>query len=326
MLEHAFAGSTRETYGSGLLLFHVFCDMKGIAEAQRAPACAVLLSSFVSTLAGAYAPKSITNYLAGVHAWHIIHGLPWQPNAAETDAIIKAAEGLRPAASRRKLRHPFTIEYIVALRSQLDLMLPLDAAVFACLTTTFYSAAQLGEFTVVNLKPSSFHGSTHVTPSHVSLVQDRNGLSMTAFRIPQTKSSPAGEEVSWAQQHGLSDPEAVLASHFLVNSPPADSPLFAYRFGKGHRPLTKSKMLAVLSKAALACCLDPLQGHGIRIGSTLEYLLRGIPFKVVKVKGRWASNSFLLYLRKHAQILAPYMQADPVLHDAFTRLTMPPVR
>ena len=85
-------------------------------------------------------------------------------------------------------------------------------------------------------------------------------------------------------------------------------------------------MLAVLSKAALGCHLDPLQGHGIRIGSTLEYLLRGVPFEVVKVKGRWASDAFLLYLRKHAQILAPYMQADPVLHEAFTRLTMPPVR
>jgi hypothetical protein len=51
-------------------------------------------------------------------------------------------------------------------------------------------------------------------------------------------------------------------------------------------------MLAVLSKAALACHLDPLQGRGIRIGSTLEYLLRGVPFEVVKVKGRWAGDSF----------------------------------
>jgi hypothetical protein len=307
-------------------LFHVFCDMKDISEAQRAPACAVLLSAFVSALAGTYAPRTIVNYLAGVRAWHIIHGLPWQPNAMETDALIKAAEGLRPASSRRKLRRPFTVEYILALRSQLDPMLPLDAAVFACLTTTFYAAARLGEFTVTSLKPGSFHSSTHVTPSHVTLVHDRNGLSMLAFRIPRTKSAPSGEEVSWAKQHGLSDPEAALARHLQVNAPPADGPLFAYRSGKGHRALTKSKMLAVLSRAALACGLDPLQGHGIRIGSTLEYLLRGVPFEVVKVKGRWASDSFRLYLRKHAQILAPYMQVDPVLHEAFTRLTMPPVR
>ncbi|TEB31909.1 hypothetical protein FA13DRAFT_1628746, partial [Coprinellus micaceus] len=50
-------------------------------------------------------------------------------------------------------------------------------------------------------------------------------------------------------------------------------------------------------------------GHGIRIGPTLEYLLRGVPFDVMKVKGWWASDTFQTYLRKHAQILAPYMQA-----------------
>ena len=52
-----------------------------------------------------------------------------------------------------------------------------------------------------------------------------------------------------------------------------------------------------------------MHGHGIRIGATLEYLLRGIPFDVMKVKGRWVSNAFQLYLRKHNQILAPYMQS-----------------
>ena len=33
-----------------------------------------------------------------------------------------------------------------------------------------------------------------------------------------------------------------------------------------------------------------------------------------------------LYLRKHAQILAPYIQAAPVVHDTFVCLTMPAVR
>jgi hypothetical protein len=71
--------------------------------------------------------------------------------------------------------------------------------------------------------------------------------------------------------------------------------------------------------------MTPLKGHGIRIGSTLEYLLRHIPFDVVKVKGRWASDAFLLYLRKHAQILAPYMQAALALHKSFLQYTIPPI-
>jgi hypothetical protein len=89
------------------------------------------------------------------------------------------------------------------------------------------------------------------------------------------------------------------------------------------KPLTKSKFLEVVHQAAVSAGLEKLQGHGIRIGSTLEYLLRGVPFDVVKVKGRWASDAFLVYLRKHAQILAPYMQDRPEVHEAFVRIAMP---
>jgi len=87
----------------------------------------------------------------------------------------------------------------------------------------------------------------------------------------------------------------------------------------------KSKFLAELARAMHATGLELLQGHGIRIGSTLEYLLRGVPFNVMKVKGRWSSDAFTLYLRKHAQILAPYIQVAPAVHDAFVCLTMPAV-
>ena len=80
-----------------------------------------------------------------------------------------------------------------------------------------------------------------------------------------------------------------------------------------------------MAVAARAAGLDPHQGHGICIGSMLEYLLRGMPFKVMKVEGWWASDAFLVYLTKHAQILAPYMQAVPEVHENFIRLTMPQI-
>ncbi|KAF8811033.1 hypothetical protein BYT27DRAFT_6471013 [Phlegmacium glaucopus] len=135
-----------------------------------------------------------------------------------------------------------------------------------------------------------------------------------------------GEDVYWAKQHGESDPVAALERHKNVNMPPPEGHLFAYRYKNGHRPLTKTKFIERMANAARAAGLEPLQGHGIRIGATLEYLLRGIPFDVMKAKGRWASDSFLLYLTKHAQVLAPYMQATPQVHEAFTRYIVPHVR
>ncbi|KAJ6611100.1 hypothetical protein B0H10DRAFT_1729909, partial [Mycena sp. CBHHK59/15] len=69
--------------------------------------------------------------------------------------------------------------------------------------------------------------------------------------------------------------------------------------------LMKSKFLKVINIALKMASLQPLQGHGIHIGATLGYLLCGIPFDVVKAIDHLASSTFEIYLRKHAQIIAP---------------------
>ncbi|KAH7907931.1 hypothetical protein BJ138DRAFT_1069615 [Hygrophoropsis aurantiaca] len=321
VLVHTWAESTKESYGSGLLVYHVFCDAKSIPEAQRAPAPADLISAFIAYLAGSYAGRTISNYVHGIRAWHILHGMQWALNDNEIDALLKAAENLAPPSSKRKKRRPYTIAFITSLLEHLDPNIPLDASVASCLTTTFYCAARVGEFTIPKL--DAFNPTIHVKPSDVRAEHDRNDLQMTVFHLPRTKTTHEGEDVSWAKQHGPTDPETLWNNHKTVNNPPPEGALFSYRHKNGHRPLTKQKFLARLTQAARAASLDPLQGHGIRIGATLEYLLRGIPFDVVKSKGRWASDAFQLYLRKHAQIMAPYMQATPAVHDQFIRYTMP---
>ena len=312
------------SYGAGLLMWHCFCDGKGIPEEGRAPATQALLSVFIAYLASAYSGRTIAGYLSGVRAWHVLHGLPWALEDNEMTTMLRAAEKLTPSTSRKKKRHPYTPAFISAIRSQLDLEKPLDAAVFACLTTCFYASARLGEFTVRTL--NSFTPTAHVTTQHLSYDQDRNGLKVTVLHLPRTKvAGNEGEDVYWASQNGDTDPTAALSQHLRVNQPSEASHLFAYKATNTRRPLTKSKFLERVEAAALAAGLEPLQGHGIRIRLTLEYLLRGIPFDVMKAKGRWAGDSFQLYLRKHAVIIAPYIQAAPV-HEKFIRYTMPLVR
>ena len=91
--------ATQAAYGSGLLAFHVFCDRKGISEDLRAPVDNLILKSFVATLAGIYSPTAITNYIAAVRAWHIVHGMEWDIGDPEMDAIIKGAKQMAPQAS-----------------------------------------------------------------------------------------------------------------------------------------------------------------------------------------------------------------------------------
>jgi hypothetical protein len=71
--------------------------------------------------------------------------------------------------------------------------------------------------------------------------------------------------------------------------------------------------------------LSDLEGHSLQIGGMLEYLLRGIPFDVVKTMGRWSSNAFKIYLHDHAVIIAPYIQALYPALKLFSHQAMPPV-
>jgi hypothetical protein len=325
VMSHAWSESTAETYGSGLLVYHIFCDRENLPEDQRAPASPVTIASFVSSLAGCYSGKTLSNYFYGVRAWHILHGAPWAVNENEMDALLKAAGNLTPASSKRKQRLPFTPKVLNIIHANLNLSLHFDAAVWACLLCAFWSAARVGELTVRSL--TGFDPLVHAKRSDIRRVQcKRTGLEQTACFIPKTKSAATGEDIFWAQQHGALDPVSALAKHFQINHGPKTGPLFAYLHKGVSRPLTKAAFLEQVSRACRAGSIEPLQGHGIRIGAVLEYLLRGVPFDVVKAIGHWASDAFRLYLRKHAQILAPYMQAEPSLHDKFVRYSMPPVR
>jgi hypothetical protein len=322
---HAWEEDTRMAYGAGLLMWHCFCDDRSIPERERAPADQALLSTFVAHMAAAYSGKTIASYLNGVRAWHILHGIPWNVEKSEMDTMLRAADKLTPSTAKKKKRQPYTPDFIAAVKQHLNLEAPLDAAVFACLTTCFYASARLGEFTVRTLL--SFDPQFHITTRNLSYDADRNDLRVTVLHLPRTKMAGIeGEDVYWASQEGDTDPTAALQNHLRVNQPSEASHLFAYQVKHTRRPLTKTKFLERVGKAARAAGREPLQGHGIRIGSTLEYLLRGVPFDVMKAKGRWAGDSFQLYLRKHAIIIAPYIQAAPAIHESFIRYAMPAAR
>lgn len=319
----SWAQGTRETYGAGLLVYHIYCDMRGIADDARCPVSPLTMSMFIASCAGSYSGSTLANYTCGVRAWHIIHGASWTMDY-QVRAALDGATKLAPPASKKGARVPMILTILEALNGSLDSTEPLDVAVRAALNIMFYSLARTGELTVPSQK--AFNPSIHITPSNLRVETDRNGLLVQVGHLPTTKSSPIdGEDIFFSTQIGPSDPWAALQDHLRINKPPAQAHLFAYRANSGYKPLTRAAFLKRINDAAISLNLCNIKGHSIRIGGTLEFLLRGITFEVVKSLGRWSSNTFVLYLRKHAVILAPYIQSHPVL-TPFTQYTMPPVR
>ena len=75
-----------------------------------------------------------------------------------------------------------------------------------------------------------------------------------------------------------------------------------------------------------AAGINAPSGHSFRIGGTLEYLLQGMSFEVMKSLGRWSSDAFRLYLREHAKVLAPYVQLTVNLDKHVRDIVIPAVR
>lgn len=317
-----WAKGTMTTYGSGLLVYMVFCDDRGVPEHMRCPASTILLTLFISRCAGFYSGSTLANYFFGVKAWHTLHGHDLALDDNQVRIALKGAEALAPPSSRREKREPFTTDILHAILLKLNPSDPLDAAVAACLCITFFAVAQVGELTVPAL--NKFDPAKHAKRSDLRPEKDRSGNTVTACKLPCTKTAPlAGEDIFWATQPGSWDPTARLQAHFDLNETPLNAHIFAYKWKPGQwRPLTRKAFLDRIHSASVGAGLKPLQGHGLRIGGTLEYLLRGVPFDVVKSLGRWSSEAFTRYLRKHAVILAPYLQGTDFL-EPFTRIMMP---
>lgn len=314
---NAFAKSTRATYGTGLAKYHLFCDTIGLPEINRVPCTTNLMSGFIAYLSGFYSKTAIINFLASVKAWHHVNLIPYDLDEKLLSVLLRGAGRVQPLPQPR--RQPLTINQLKLILMNLDPNIPEQVAVAACLSTTFFCCARLGEFTVPTVK--SFSPKNHITINDVTFEQDRNFNKVTAFHLPRTKTSATGETVFWAPQETGIDPQKLLYQHLQINEPLPHEHLFSFKTEDKKLPMSRNTFLRNVHRAASLANVNFQSGHSIRIGATLEYLLRGIPFEVVKQIGRWSSNSFTLYLRQHGRILAPYIQQNPSINAEFIEYT-----
>ena len=106
--------TTWETYGAGLLVFHIFCNLQAIPETERCPADPLLMLTFISACAGSYSGKTLANYFYAICTWHTLHGAPWHMNAGEMKAALDGASILAPLVSKKPMQAPMTVNTITS--------------------------------------------------------------------------------------------------------------------------------------------------------------------------------------------------------------------
>ena len=266
--------------------------------------------------------SGVKNLHAAVKAWHTLNHLPWNINAVQLGNVFDAIRNMAPPPKGK--RPPYTVLSLTKILAVLNINESLDIAVHACACVLFWALARTGELTVSSLH--DYDKSAMVTSRHVSVQHDRRGNAVTAISLPKSKSSKGhSEDIVFAEQNSPTCVPSSLQRQIEKNRPGDQEHLFTYTGTDGRRrPLTRGTFLARLRQAASTAGEPQLSGHSFRIGGTVEYLLRGLSLDTVRTLGRWSSDTFLVYLRKHAQVLAPYIQALPQLSGRLNHVLPPP--
>lgn len=101
-------------------------------------------------------------------------------------------------------------------------------------------------------------------------------------------------------------PIAALENHLSINAscPPSFS-LFSFRSSNGTpEPMLKHLFLGACHRIWEKAGLDLAKGHSFRIGGSTELLVAGSSPEVVAALGGWSSLAFLLYWRRHQEIIS----------------------
>ncbi|KAI6000437.1 hypothetical protein EDC04DRAFT_2584074 [Pisolithus marmoratus] len=130
----------------------------------------------------------------------------WVINEAEYKAILEGALRLAPTTSKCPHRAPFTTDILCFLHNTLDRDNPCNAAIFACLTLSFFCLVRFREFTVPTIK--SFDPACHITRARYQLLHNHDNLPIMVFHLPSTKCTPGGEMIQCERPQPMHTSEA----------------------------------------------------------------------------------------------------------------------
>jgi hypothetical protein len=289
-LQSAWADSTLKRYTGAIKQYILFCDAERIPQHLRFPADEFVLCAFAASSFRRHAGGTPRSRISALKAWHITHNVEWK-GSSRLRYILSGVQNLTPRSSRRPPRPPITGTMVTQLVESLDPNLPLDAAVAACAATAFWGQCRLGELLPLSLSPSPS------LPTRSHFKRSRRNPSSCTLHLPSTKTHRHGQDVILVDQRDPINPITLLKTHIRVNTVQRHDHIFSYTSANGRLSLSKTHFLKRCNEIWSRLGYPRTTGHCFRIGGTTELLVAGTPPDVVKVMGRWSSDSFLRYWR-----------------------------
>jgi hypothetical protein len=291
------APSSRSTYRSGWSSYLQFCSLHGLPPL---PVSDLSLTYFVSALADRLlSHATIQVYLSAASYHSRLLGFPVDYDAMpRLHYVLMGIRRSQGGRLSRPPRDPIASSHLLALRRHLSrFSIPRDALMlWAAVTSAFFGLLRSSEFCCPSA--SSFSPAT-LFVSHLSFAAD---FSSASLFLPLSKTDPFGHGVH-VSLFPLSSPLCPVSAlrHFLALRSPATGPLFTFADGSF---LTRAHLVALLRHVFPG--QPRLNTHSFRIGGASALAAAGVPDYVIKMLGRWSSDSFLRYIRSSPRSLRSY--------------------
>ena len=211
--------------------------------------------------------------------------------------VGKALEGLKRTAKQKRARLPITLDILNGILTTLSAVCrnTYECALFsAAFNLAFFGFFRVGELTAV--KKGSREVDKIVGIQDISWAEGGKSLSVR-IRFSKVDQVGKGSSVQLAKTgHPLVCP-VLATSRFLAIRPKFQGPLLCHNDGS---PLTRYQFSAILRRAVgiFNPELTAYTSHSFRLGAASSAAKWGWSVEQIKQSGRWASNTYRLYVHK----------------------------
>lgn len=292
----ALASSTRKQYDAHARYFLQFCAYLGLDSTQPTEP---VVCCYAAYLARTVAPTTVRQYLKGARDYYKDIGYDDFASPTKWRALYKTLKGIdRTKQSAGNKKQPITPAMLLKFRQTLDLSRPSHAAIWACVTTAFFTFMRKSN---VSTQSSSMHSDGKcLRACDIVLDYADHTIAVTA---PGSKTRQFGAaptvHVQGMRNHGL-DPFEALANHFAVNGKPASAmgPAFCYTEHGKVKSITHAEVVAAAKRMAELMGVLPstVAGHSFRRGGATWAFMCGVPEVLVQRQGDWRSQQYREYI------------------------------
>ena len=293
---NSIASSSRLTYLNGQQQYIKFCSKYKLTPY---PLHEMSLRLFVTYLAESLSFPTIQSYLAAVRHQNVLLG--FDTTAKPMPLLGLLLKGIKRSTTARvtQPRLPVTISVLRSLKMSLTTSLypAVDKLMlWSAFTTAFFGFLHSAEFCAP--KVSYFDPAITLLRSDIKILPD---VVLLTLKGSKTDIFRNGVTIRLARSGSSVCPYTALHS-FISNSPDISGPLFRFMDGTF---LTRQILTSIINQLLQATVYKDAHftSHCFRIGAATSAAARNLPDWLIKVLGRWSSDSYQTYIRTPIDIV-----------------------